>query len=141
MRLNRLLFEFRIIRIPFGFHRLRYFVICPFCQHPQLLFAMAIAVYLRPPASLTYLALRCSLSFFVRCISISRCAKCLIFCAVVRPRRDGKERDQRWEGLLTMIMRAQLKSRRIRVESSERIPRGIIIPPVYPPSAFRENSL
>ena len=45
----------------------------------QLLFAMAIAVYFRPPASLTYLALRFSLSFFVRCISISRCAKCLIF--------------------------------------------------------------
>ena len=59
---------------------LRYFTIWRFTYlHRQLLFAMAIAVYFRPPASLTYLALRFSLSFFVRCISISRCAKCLIF--------------------------------------------------------------
>mmetsp|Transcript_26871 Transcript_26871/g.56038 ORF Transcript_26871/g.56038 Transcript_26871/m.56038 type:complete len:216 (+) Transcript_26871:29-676(+) len=42
---------------------------------------MAIAVYLSPPASLTYFAFLFSLSFFTLFISISRSAKCFIFCA------------------------------------------------------------
>jgi hypothetical protein len=79
IRLNRLLFKFCIVHIPPGFHCRQYFTICLSYLHPQLLFAMAIAVYMRPSASLTYLTILCSQSFFVCCILILHCAKCLIF--------------------------------------------------------------
>ena len=61
--------------------------------HSQLLFAMAIAVYFNPPASLRYLAFLFSRSFFVFCISISRCAKCFICCAA---KSVGQESQGNW---------------------------------------------